>query len=191
MTLQTSPLSAVVLEGRLGDLAGTTMVLLQKKRKCQITEFLPSGYGEAASRPLFRVPDVQRRLPRVAGSAGARAWRRQLDLGLGEVAHRGVDARAGELVVLFVRNKRNITLTALMEVKFHKVQCSPKIICDENPHDGFHFRRWQRLLRREKESRLPPTVREILFTGCMKPGVLNDYPLIPRLLFQISFQPDD
>ena len=105
MTLQTSPPSVVVLEGLSGDPEGITMVLLQKKGKCQITKFPPSGHGKAASRPLLRVPDVQRRLPRVAGSAGARAWRRQLHLGLGEVAHRGVDARAGELVVVFVRNK--------------------------------------------------------------------------------------
>ena len=105
LTLQTSPPLAVVLEVPSGDPEETTMVLFRKKRKCQITEFLPSGYGEAASRPLFRVPDVQRRLPRVAGSAGARAWRRQLHLGLGEVAHRGVDARAGELVVLSVKTR--------------------------------------------------------------------------------------
>ena len=89
----------------MGDLEGTTMVLFRLKGKCQISKFLPSGHGEAASRPLLRIPDVQRRLPRVAGCTGARAWRRQLHLGLGEVAHRGVDARAGELVVLFVRIK--------------------------------------------------------------------------------------
>ena len=47
------------------------------------------------------------------------------------------------------------------------------------------FRRWQRLLRREKESRLPPTVRENLYAGCMKPGVLNNYSVISRRLLHI------
>ena len=99
--------------GALGGSGRNNYGTFSEKEKCRITEFLPSGYGEAASRPLLRVPDVQRRLPRVAGSTGARAWRRQLYLGLGEVAHRGVDARAGELFVLFVSE----ALLTLMEVK--------------------------------------------------------------------------
>ena len=35
----------------------------------------PSGHGETAGGPLFRVPDVKRGLPSAAWSAGGRAWK--------------------------------------------------------------------------------------------------------------------
>merc|ERR1719278_776720 len=45
------------------------------------------GYGEAASGPLLRVPDVKRGLPGAAWSAGGGAWKLKFHLGVGQAAN--------------------------------------------------------------------------------------------------------